>query len=320
MNDSSPPWPASRVTGRLGPSHADASRDLRALDPRQLECFIVVAEELNLKRAALRLYMAQPPLTRRVHRLEEAVGAELFHRWATGMELTEAGAELLTHAYRMVEFSHNTLQRVALAKAGEVGTLNIGYNDPAVVAGIPQLLRAFVTEHPHADVRFRWVAKQAQVPYLRDRSLHVAFGREVIDEAGIEVRTVITEDLYVAYRPDVHSVPAGELTPRDLRGLPLVTYPDRQGGFMEELFRKCREAGFAPVVVAEADDIVGTLAYVAVGTAMGVVPESATAVHAHGVTFRKLHTMTRVEVVCSYTAKNRSPTLELFIRFLDTNT
>ena len=290
---------------------------LTALDPRQLECFIAVAEELNLNRAAVRLHMTQPPLTRRIHRLEQAVGADLFRRTTTGVELTEAGSELLTRAYRIVELSQHALESVALAEAGELGPLRVGYYDPVVVAGVPKLLGEFVDRHPRIDVRFHYVLKPAQMDYLRDRSLHVAFGRDYVETPGIVARTVITEDLYLAYRPDVFTIGPANPTPADLKGFPLVVYPGERGGFVDELFRRCRQAGFAPQVAAEAEDVVATLAYVALGSAIGVVPESATSVHAIGVTFRRLSEMSPAEVTCIYVAEDRPRTLELFVSFLE---
>jgi DNA-binding transcriptional LysR family regulator len=288
-----------------------------ALDPRQLECFIAVAEELNLNRAAQRLHMTQPPLTRRIHRLEHDVGVELFRRTTTGVELTVAGAELLTRAYRIVELSRHALESVALADAGELGPLRVGYYDPVVVAGVPKLLGEFVRQRPRIDVRFHYVLKPAQIDYLRDRSLHVAFGRDYFEAPGIMARTVITEGLYLAYRPDIFTIEAPHPTPADLRELPLVVYPGERGGFVDELFRRCRRAGFAPRVVAEAEDVVATLAYVALGSAIGVVPESATSVHARGVSFRKLSGMTPVEVTCIYVQEDPPRTLQLFVAFLE---
>jgi DNA-binding transcriptional LysR family regulator len=309
------------ASGSLVPGDATptggAPRIPSALDPRQLECFIVVAEELNLKRAAMRLYMTQPPLTRRIHRLEKAVDADLFRRTATGMELTAAGTELLARAHRIVELSRHAVESVALARAGELGPLEVGYHDPVVVAGVPELLGAFLGRHPGVDVRFHLVPKHAQIDYLRDRSLHVAFGRDLVDAPGIIARPVINEDLYLAYRSDIYRIEEGDLAPSDLRGLPLVIYPGQRGGFVDELFRRCRDAGFAPLVAAEAEDVVATLAYVALGSATGVVPESATSVHARGVTYKRLREMTPAEVICMHVEDDRPPTLELFVAFLE---
>ena len=290
---------------------------LSALDPRQLECFIAVAEELNFGRAAVRLHMTQPPLTRRIHRLEHAVRVDLFHRTATGVELTEAGSELLGRAYRIVELSRRALESVALADAGELGALRVGYNDPVIVAGVPKLLDEFVHRYPRVDVRFHYVLKREQMEYLRDRSLHVVFSREYPETPGVIARTVITEDLYLVYRPDVFTIAAADPTPADLRGLPLVLNPGERGGFVDELFRRCREAGFVPQVAADAEDVVATLAYAALGTAIGIVPDSATTVHARGVTFRRLSGMSPLEMNCIYGARDRRRTLELFVTYLE---
>ena len=164
---------------------------------------------------------------------------------------------------------------------------------------------------------FRSVPKDTQIHYLRDGSLHIAFGREILDEPGIAARTVISEDLYLAYRPDNHRIDPTELEPADLKGLPLVVYPDQHGGFMDELFRRCRRAGFIPTVMAEAENVVAALAYVAIGAAVCVVPESATVVHARGVAFKRMGQLAPVAVTCLYPTYDRSPTLDLFVKFLD---
>ena len=289
----------------------------RALDPRQLECFIVVAEELNLNRAAERLYMTQPPLTRRIRRLEQSVGAELFKRSANGMHLTEAGSELLARAYRIVELSHHAVASTALAKSGELGTLEIGYYDAAVLTGIPQLISEFLSDHPNVDVRFRMVSKLAQIDYLRDRTLHVGFGRDYVEHAHITALPVITEGLYIAYKADAFRFDRDALTPEDMRGYPLVVYPLRRGGFIDELFARCRRAGFVPTVTAEADDMVPALAYVALGSAVAVVPESGTHVRPRGVEFIPLNGMNRATVTCVFPDSGRTATLELFVAFLE---
>src|ERR1700739_651485 len=107
---------------------ADTGR-AAAVDSRQLECFIAVAEELNINRAAVRLHMTQPPLTRRIQRLEHDVGVELFRRTAAGMELTEAGGVFLEGAYRIVALSTRAVERARLASKGEVGHLSMAYYD-----------------------------------------------------------------------------------------------------------------------------------------------------------------------------------------------
>ena len=289
----------------------------RPLDPRQLECFIVVAEELNLKRAATRLYMSQPPLTRRIRKLEQDIGVDLFRRSANGMHLTDAGSELLARAYRIVELSHRAVASTALAESGELGALEIGYYDPAILTGIPDLINEFLADNQRVDVRFHMVSKVAQIDYLRDHTLHLGFGRDYVDHPHITALPVVAEDLYVAYRADVFHFDQDSLAPEDLRGHPLVVYPLRRGGFVDEVFARCRSAGFTPTVAAEAEDMVPALAYVALGTAVAIVPESGTHVRPHGVDFIPLTGVNRATVTCVFPDSDRSATLELFVAFLE---
>lgn len=127
---------------------------------------------------------------------------------------------------------------------------------------------------------------------------------------------MIAEDLYVAYRADAFRFSRDTLTPEDLKGYPLVVYPLRRGGFIEELFARCRKAGFVPTVAAEADDMVPALAYVALGSAVALVPESGTHVRPRGVEFIPLVGMNRATVTCVFADSGRSATLELFVAFL----
>ena len=137
-----------------------------------------MAEELNLNRAAIRLHMSQPPLTRRIQRLERELGVELFRRTAGGMELTEAGTVFLERAYRIVALSTRAVERTRLASDGEIGHLSVGYYDPAILNGIPELIRGFLDQHRYVTVSFELIAKHgASCPGLAGRAKSVVFTR-----------------------------------------------------------------------------------------------------------------------------------------------
>jgi DNA-binding transcriptional LysR family regulator len=287
------------------------------LDPRQLECFIAVAEELNLNRAAIRLHMSQPPLTRRIQRLERDLGVALFRRTAGGMELTEAGAVFLERAYRIVALSTRAVERTRLASDGEIGHLSVGYYDSAILDGIPSLLRGFLELHPGVTVSFELVAKHNQIDYLRDKVLHVGFGRHYPDEPGIDCRPVGFEPLYVA----MHRIRAldwrGPAAVGDLRDQSLIVYPAARPEFADEVIDMCLRAGFSPRVAIEAEDIVACLAYVALSTAIAVVPESATKARPDDVEFIPLGDAPLAPLYCVHLRDNSAPPLRLFIDYLD---
>jgi LysR family transcriptional regulator, benzoate and cis,cis-muconate-responsive activator of ben and cat genes len=294
---------------------ADTGR--AAVDSRQLECFIAVAEELNINRAAVRLHMTQPPLTRRIQRLEHDVGVELFRRTPAGMDLTEAGQILLEHAYRIVTLSARAVERTRQASIGEVGHLRVGYYDSAILDAIPAVLSEFRLQYPDIKVIFELVPIRVQVDYLRDKLLHVGFGRDYPQQQGVVRRTVAVENLYIAVREPSALASGRPVTVADLRDRPLVVYPASRPGFADDVIRMCRGAGFLPVIAVEADDVVACLAYVAIGEAMAVVPSSATKTRPHGVTFVPLADAPPATLECISLATNAAPALALFTSFLD---
>lgn len=290
---------------------------MTALDPRQLECFIAVAEELNLSRAAVRLHVSQPPLTRRIKRLELEVGAELFTRTPTGMQLTEAGDALLEPAYRIIALSNQAVDVTRKAHPGELGHLTIGYYDSAILDGIPALLREFAGLHPGVTLSFERVLKQTQIHQVRDGILRVAFGRNYPPLPGMVSRPVDVEGLYLA----VGSAEAAELpdtvSVADLRSRPLALYPTTRPEFADEVVHMCMAAGFAPNVAAQGHDVVSTLALVSIGNVSAVVPRSATKTRTDDVVFIPIADAPLTTLSCLYLEHEQTPSLRLLVRLLD---
>lgn len=290
---------------------------MTALDPRQLECFVAVAEELNLSRAAERLHMAQPPLTRRIHRLEVDVGTDLFRRTAGGMQLTESGEILLERAYRMIALSERAIERVRQGRSGELSTLDVGYYDSAILDGIPALMRPFTTQHPHVQVRFERTFKREQVDYLRDKVLHLAFGRHYPDERGIDTRVVAEERLLLAVNDHDTDKWPSPVQVDQLRGKPLIVFPAGRPEFADEVVHMCLRANFSPAVAIEAHDVVSAMAYVAIGRGVAVVPESATKTRTADVEFLPIADAPTTPLMCAFLSANRTPATDLFLSFLD---
>lgn len=195
------------------------------VDLRQFECFIVVAEEGNVSRAAARLHMTQPPLTRRIVRLERAVGVRLFIRTPSGVELTEAGTLLLDQAYRIVQLTEHAIDRARLADAGQAGSLVVGYFGSPMFDAVPRLLRAFLETRPAVSLVLERAAKNMQADAIRDGRMHLGFSRQYRSEPGLAVRHVASEPLYLAL-PEAHPLlQAGKAELGDLREQQLVLFP-----------------------------------------------------------------------------------------------
>jgi DNA-binding transcriptional LysR family regulator len=289
-------------------------------DQRQLECFIAAAEELNLGRAATRLHMSQPPLTRRIHGLERDLGVDLFHRTPVGMELTKAGAVFLERAYRIVALSTRAVERARLASQGEIGHLSVGYYDFAILNGIPELIRGFLDQHRFVTVSFELIDKHNQIDCLRDKVLHIGFGRHYPDEPGIVCCPIVFEPLYVATHRSRARDWCNPAAVGELRDQPLIVYPATRPEFADEVIDMCLRAGFTPRVVVEARDVVSCLAHVALGTAIAVVPESATKTRPDDVEFIPLVDAPPAALCYAHLQDISAPTLRLFVDYLETRT
>ena len=288
------------------------------VDVRQLECFIAVAEERHVGRAAARLHMTQPPLTRRISRLEREIGAQLFVRTLTGVELTGAGLVLLERAYRIVALAENAVERTRLANAGEAGALAVGYFGSVIYDVVPRLLRDFLDARPHVQVVIERATKDIQAEAIRDGRMHLGFSREYPAEPDLAVRHITAEPLFAAI-PDGHPL-AGRTETRleDIRSEALVLFPSApRPSFADEVARLLMRTGSPARIGAEASDVVTALTYVSVARLFAVVPKSATTVAMPGVVYVPLVDAPAETLSCIYRATQPPTLVRAFLEYLD---
>ena len=159
------------------------------VDLRKLRYFLAVAEELHFGRAAERLHIAQPALSRQIRALEGELGAELFMRDRRHTELTPAGEQLVHEAKPLLASADALLRRVRAAGEG-VARFTIGFMPGITVTPVVRLLRE---RHPGLDVRLLRTGWHDQVEVLHDARAQVGVVRLPIDPAGLEIRPLFTE-------------------------------------------------------------------------------------------------------------------------------
>ncbi|SDK50063.1 LysR family transcriptional regulator [Streptomyces indicus] len=143
---------------------------------RDLRYFVTVAEELHFTRAAERLYVSQPALSKQIRALERQLGAELFERGPQGVRLTPVGVALLPHARRVLEAWGAGEAAVEAAKVKQRATLVVGMSHSPARGGLRPAIRSRFTEaHPGAEVRMRQVRWEDPTAGLADGSSDVAF-------------------------------------------------------------------------------------------------------------------------------------------------
>ncbi|MEV5850071.1 LysR substrate-binding domain-containing protein [Streptomyces sp. NPDC051985] len=219
------------------------------LDLRKVRYFVAVAELLHFGRAAERLHIAQPVLSRQIRALEKDLGADLFVRDSHGVTLTEGGHQLLDDARQLLAVADGTRRRVVQAARGR-RRLVVGFRAGVVVT---RALRAFSATHPDVQASARRVEWDDQEQLLLDGTVDIAYVRLPVRESGLELRPLYSEPR-VAMLPDRHRL-AGkqEISLADLDGEQWLRYNDPRPGDLpvrtiEEKF-ECVAAGTAITMV-----------------------------------------------------------------------
>jgi DNA-binding transcriptional LysR family regulator len=238
------------------------------LDLRKLRYFVAVADRLHFGRAADELHIAQPVLSRQIRALEHDLGTPLLIRDSHGVELTDAGRQLLTDAGPLLASAHAVRRRVTVAARGS-RRLMVGFR-----AGITATaaVREFAVRHPDVTVDLQRIESDDQATTLLDGRIDVGFVRLPIDETGLRVIPLFTE-------PRVAVLPAGhrfagkeQITEADLAGEPLLWPADTS---TQPTKRPHPDAGY---LVRGVDE---TLEHVAAGRGISFLARSATVFYSH---------------------------------------
>jgi LysR family transcriptional regulator, benzoate and cis,cis-muconate-responsive activator of ben and cat genes len=192
------------------------------MDIRQLKNFIAVAEERNIGRAALRVHLSQPPLTRQIHALENDLGVQLFTRTPRGVDLTQAGEALLKDARSICGLADQAAERALLAGRGQIGRLDIGVFGTAMFDVLPRLLSGFIEKHPQVKLVLHHDPTPAQVSALRQGRVLLVFERMLPNESDIAIELVARERVLVALHQSHPLASKKMITMQDLRDEPMI--------------------------------------------------------------------------------------------------
>ena len=291
------------------------------MELRHLRSFVVVAEEGNITRAAQRLHISQPPLTRQIQQLEAELDTALFERTSRGVELTDAGRVLLEDARQVLRDVEHAEGRARRAGEGHAGTLEIGLFGTAIFGAIPMLLRAHRERFPEVSFKLHNMVKEEQIEALKQDRISLAFNRLMRPVPGLVSEVLLSEPLLVAL-PAEHPLaarPAVHLA--DLDGVPMVLFPTGyRPSFIDRVQDVCARVGFTPTVQAEVADVVHGIAMIATSGAACLVPFSATNLHVPGVRYVPLldEPALQVGLCCITRDSDPSPVLAELLRTMRT--
>lgn len=278
----------------------------------QLTHFVAVAEELHFGRAAERLRMTQPPLSRQIQLLEKEVGAELFDRSNRTVKLTRAGRAFLLDARRLLQQAERAALSVRRVSAGTGGVLRLGFTGASVHSGLPRILAAARAALPDVDVELREMVTMDQVEALSEGALDLGMVRPPVTRPDLVTRTFVREGLIAAI-PAAHPLAAdpGALPVSELHGADMVMHAPVEARYFHELVTSVlHAAAVVPVVTQYMTQVHSILALVNLGWGVALVPESAAGMRFDQVTYRPLAEVgARVELDLVWRQGNENPAM-----------
>jgi DNA-binding transcriptional LysR family regulator len=220
-----------------------------AVEFRHLRYFIAVAEELNFTRAAERLHIAQPPLSRQIQQLEEEIGVQLFSRDRRHVLLTGAGETFLVEARKLVSDLERALDTVRPAKDRGAGVVHV-----ALAAGVGEKIAPVFTEYsrrfPHVDVQCNDILSAFQNEALRDRTIDVGFLRPPADSEHLTSEYLFDEQIVVLLPRSSPLARRKSLRVADLAQETLLLHERRTSmGIYDKILEIYRKAGVSPTIV-----------------------------------------------------------------------
>jgi DNA-binding transcriptional LysR family regulator len=288
------------------------------MELRQLNYFVTVAEELHFGKAADRLQITQPALSKQIASLEEALGVQLLSRTKRTVQLTPAGQVFFEQAQQLLSHAEATIQLTQRTDRGDVGQLAIGFTATAVHTVMPQLVCDFRQDYPNVEISIIELATEAQVAALNQDKLDLAFLHPPIDARGIELHPILVEE-FVAVLPQQHPLLKYDHIPLEaFANEPLIIHPRREGPALYDGFvRVCQAAGFQPKIVKETISLQTRVCWVAIGMGITFVSSELQFLVGRNVVCRPLETCPiHLKLAAAWRQNASNPTLRAFIKVL----
>ncbi|MGN9907727.1 LysR family transcriptional regulator [Phytohabitans sp. LJ34] len=279
----------------------------------QLRGFVAVAEEGHVGRAATRLQMTQPPLSRQIQRLERGIGIVLFDRTPTGVTLTPAGRVFLDEARRVLHLAAAAPLLARRVAAGTAGTIRIGFTAVSALTVLGHWIAVAAKHLPEVDLVLHEMVTHAQLDAILAGEIEVGLVRQVPQSEVLSSRLAHTDSLVLA-APRGHPLTALGRPPRlaDIAHHDVVTYsPSEAWYFYELVVAAFHRAQLRPRYVQHISQIHTVLAVVNAGLGVALVPRSASALRLQNLTFLEVEDLPddTVTLHCVWRTTHENPAL-----------
>jgi DNA-binding transcriptional LysR family regulator len=285
------------------------------LESRHLRYFLSVAEELHFRKAADRLYISQPGLSRQIKEMEKGLGIQLFERTNRKVKLTKAGDFLKIELRKHFKTLESTLAHAQLLNKGLLGDLKLGYVGSAMEEVIPRLMNGFRKSHQKVMFNLKEMDNQDQINSLFSNEIDVGFVRMERIPKGLNATTILQEPFCLVL-PKNH--PINNKNFKDLSQLKDSSFilfdPKYSPSYYEKVMQIFDDSGFTPMVTHNTIHSGSIYKLVAHHFGVSIVPRSLKSDHLKEVTFIELHDIPQQTALSAvWNENNRNPVLDDFL-------
>ncbi|SEQ92906.1 transcriptional regulator, LysR family [Faunimonas pinastri] len=285
------------------------------IDIRQMRYFVALAETLHFGRAAERLNLSQPPLSRQIAALERELGVRLVERHSRQASLAAAGKRFLQDSRAVLASFDEACRNAKLADEGELGELAIGFMMHAAYGALPGIARRYMAAYPGVRLSLREVIPSLLPQLIMTGQFDAGITFHGGGNPALESRSIHRERLCLVVPPGHRLADRETVQAADLEGEALIaTHADVAPILRNVVVDFCRAAGFEPLVQLEAQLQQTIVRLVAEGLGIALVPETMRKIGFADVVFRDLEDAPVVEHVIAWRRGNLNPALKPFLR------
>ncbi|WP_127519788.1 LysR substrate-binding domain-containing protein [Mesorhizobium sp. Z1-4] len=260
-----------------------------SLSLKQMTYFVAVAEELHFGRAAERLNMAQPPLSRQIKQFEEDIGALLFNRGRNAISLTQAGERLYERLQSILTDIEDTKLEVRRIGQGAEGRLRVGFVGSSTFGLLPTIIKSFRANYPTVNLSLIPMNNSRLHRALVRREIDVAFARPALEDVEFVTRRLAEEALVAAIPDTVTTQVPGQISGEEIAGLNMILYPEfPRPSYADFVLGNFEAQGVEFSNRVFTMDLQTALSLVAIGEGACVVPQSVASAQRNGIKFAEI--------------------------------
>jgi DNA-binding transcriptional LysR family regulator len=289
------------------------------MELRHLRYFKTVATELHFGKAAEKLHISQPPLTKQIQDLETELEFKLFTRTNRSVMLTPAGQAFLIEVNQILQQLDRAIDIGRKTSRGELGKISIGFVGSATYNILPVMLQQFRDRYPHVRIELHELTTDRQLIWLREGRIDIGSIRPPIVDRDFVTQVVFQESFVVALPTNHHLVTLAEIDLGSLATEPFILFPrELAPGLYDSIISICQAVGFSPQVVQECIQMQTIVSLVSANMGVSILPASIQEAQRQGVVYKPIRSgavsaeqLAKIALV--WRIDDRSPTVNRFI-------